>query len=525
MKTVFSHYTKVLPIIILAFACIFIYAGALNYPFLWDDEVLIVENPLIRSLANTPNILTSKFWAGSGNYYRPLPVLTYALDFRFWKLNPFGYHLTNLILHLTGVIFVYLILRRVFGKSAALAASLIYAVHPVCSSLVQPVFGRPGMLEVLLLATFFFFQRAPDKEWMEIACILSFGAALLAKESAMIFPLVPAAYAALYFDRRRIQKTVPVFAAIFLILAVYIASRFIWLPFRSSNPLAPIADLPLHWRLWTFAGVPLRYLGLWIFPLHLHNERHFTSASPADPMPWLGLGFMCLLLAAGIKFRKRHPFVLFGTLWFLIGLVPTCHPIRIPITMAEHWIYVPAVGLVWISAGILKALLAHPGRRGLVLAALMLLVSVYSARTLVRLRDWKDPITLYRADLRHAPGSFVLHNNLAVELFRKGDLAGAEKEFLAANKIEPRYGTTTNNLGVIAMRKGDAAGAEAYYRLSIRQSGYALAYVNLARLLLRQNQPDKALDVLRQAGEEHPFHTEIRGLLRKTERSLSPKNT
>ncbi len=308
-------------------------------------------------------------------------------------------------------------------------------------------------------------------------------------------------------------------------LGAYVAARFAWLPFRSNQTLSLIASTELHWRVWTFFKCIPIYLGLFIAPITLYVERQFVTTTLLDPVSWLGLTVLCGSLVFGWRWRGQRPAILFGVCWWLISLGPTCNIIPLPITMAEHWAYVPSVGLFWILADVLarSGLIGWCDERGRLcnpltqldafLPAIMLAVIVlsFSARAYLRSLEWKNGETLYTADLRYAKRSFILHTNLGVVLFRQGRPDEAAAAFDAALEIAPNYGTALSNRGVISMRRGNLPKAERYFRRAITTSGYALAYGNLALVLMATGRPEEAEKILRAGLARYPHDETLRG--------------
>ncbi|HMQ79238.1 MAG TPA: hypothetical protein PKD94_06695, partial [Ignavibacteria bacterium] len=133
-------------ILITAVLGIFSYSGGLNNTFTnWDDEEMVVNNPAVKSLS-VQNIL-SQFTTFHHSHYHPLVNISYAIEYRFAGLNPFVYHLTNLLFHLMNSILVYLILLRLSKNNfiAALAA-ILFAVHPLHTESVAWITERKDML-------------------------------------------------------------------------------------------------------------------------------------------------------------------------------------------------------------------------------------------------------------------------------------------------------------------------------------------------------------------------------------------
>jgi len=152
-----KHQRKII-IAVLIIAGFLVYVNAFPNKFVWDDEEQIVNNAVIREWGNLPVILTSgTFYAGgaglSGSFYRPLVSLFYFLNYQIWGLQPWGFHLFQIIFHLINVVLVYLLLEKilsVFGisyvKESAFLTALIFAVHPANAESVAYIGGIAEIL-------------------------------------------------------------------------------------------------------------------------------------------------------------------------------------------------------------------------------------------------------------------------------------------------------------------------------------------------------------------------------------------
>jgi hypothetical protein len=145
-----------------------LYANTLdNSFFIWDDQNLIVQNGFIRDLSGIPFLFTPDYWQSHpySGQYRALRTVSFALDYHFWGLNPFGYHLTNVLLHCLNVLLIYWLAFRVlsfagpriparvpekkdgnFNLYAAFACALLFAAHPVHVESVAWVKNRSDIL-------------------------------------------------------------------------------------------------------------------------------------------------------------------------------------------------------------------------------------------------------------------------------------------------------------------------------------------------------------------------------------------
>ncbi|MCX5716321.1 MAG: hypothetical protein NTV07_05660, partial [Candidatus Omnitrophica bacterium] len=111
--------TETLLLLLILFTASCLYLSSLNNPFIWDDNHLIISENNIRTFACIPEIFTTHLChnIGASNFYRPIQSLSFMIDYAAWKLNPFGYHLTNLLLHLINIILTYLLVKKVLKNS------------------------------------------------------------------------------------------------------------------------------------------------------------------------------------------------------------------------------------------------------------------------------------------------------------------------------------------------------------------------------------------------------------------------
>ncbi|PYI86247.1 MAG: hypothetical protein DME26_09380, partial [Verrucomicrobia bacterium] len=176
--------------LLLVLATALAYANSLNSSFLWDDDLLVVDNTYIRNWTYFKTALVSDLFHDCtdafASHYRPLQVVSYIFDYTFWGLKPFGYHLTNLLLHTGCVLLLFLVMEQLSGStllSAVVAGA--FAVHPVNTNAVAYVAGRAdplcfaGMLGSLLL--FLKYQRA-GKTGLYALSILCYVFALFSRE-------------------------------------------------------------------------------------------------------------------------------------------------------------------------------------------------------------------------------------------------------------------------------------------------------------------------------------------------------
>jgi len=170
------------PLIILALVVIVVFSPMLSNDFVWDDEMNITENNFVHSWDHLPQLFSREYLTqptdipyiqqrpiGAGEItYRPIATLTYFIDYHFWQLNAFGYHLHYLILHLINVILVFCLIQMlVKNEWAALMGALLFAIHPVQSEAVMIISFREDLLACLFFILALIFYVQPKRKVLE----------------------------------------------------------------------------------------------------------------------------------------------------------------------------------------------------------------------------------------------------------------------------------------------------------------------------------------------------------------------
>ena len=281
-----------------------VYGNSLQGGFHYDDVHSIVANPHIRHLDGIPGYFTSlsPFSADpQKGMYRPLLLVTYALDY-FWSgYSTLVFHSTNLVLHLACSLLVWNILLKIgFSTRTALVSSLLFALHPLATEPVNYVSSRSESLAALFLLGAFRFrlQQTAGSEWLALFC---FALGLLSKSIVMVFLGISLLYgicvesASLARHFRRDARFWGV-AAVYLIL--------IWkVGFLSSSLKQPVRALDV--QLWTQLKALVKYVDLVSMPVALNVEHQFFESH----VPWEGAVVASLLFLGRSRFWRGviHP--------------------------------------------------------------------------------------------------------------------------------------------------------------------------------------------------------------------------
>lgn len=435
------------------------YSNSLTNKFLWDDELLIVNNEYIKDLHNAPALFTKSITYGSSiesNAYRPLQMLTYALNYTVSKLDVRAYRLTNIAIHILVAIMLYWLTQLVSKNEVlSLITALIFVSHPIHTQAVTYISGRADPLAALfiLLSSIFYIKYSHNKNKISFyfLSILSFLLALLSKETALIVPLILLAYDYNYRSLRKVslKRHTP----FFLFGLIYIVLRKTVLNFPVEKTIIDVTTF-LERTPVIFKSLTMYFKKL-IIPLNLHMEYEPIVPPIADIQVILGLAITSILILTAIMYRKRERLIPFSIAWFFINYLPISNIYPLNAFFAEHWIYTPSLGL-FILAGWAVVKIYEKGRilKQPVCLVLATLLVCNFCLTVKQNGHWKEPEHFYKRLLKYSPNSFRVHYRLALLYFRKAMIDKGIEESKKSLKINPDYVPTYENLAAGYIIKG-----------------------------------------------------------------------
>jgi tetratricopeptide (TPR) repeat protein len=502
------------PFFILAIACAVVYANSLVNGFVWDDRALVNDNRFIREWRFLPKVFTTNLFGGAGHeaiFYRPVQTLTFMIDYRLWGLRPFGYHLTNLLLHLGCTILVYMFVARVAAWRTAMIAGLLFAVHPLQTEAVAYVSGRADSLAVgfglLSLLLYINAQAAPrDVPW-RVGSLAAFAVALLSKEMAMVFPALLILYDLLFDQPRSRSDLLARLRRRYLpylgVLALYGLVRHLSVGLRGFS--SEVSRTSLFERGLLVLKVFGEYLLLLVAPRNLHMERTVTIPSSLFEWPILGAAALLMLLAGlGAWAFRRNRSITFGLLWFFIAFLPISNLIPLNAEMAEHWMYLPAIGL-FLTVALGVETLERQGRGWLVTAPLVAVILLFGGLSIRRNLDWKDEVTFYELTLKASPESSRMYENLGLALMERNQYERAIEAFKTAIRLAPGAYKHYLGLGSVYRKMGRLEEAIEQYRIAlVFRPGSGLLHLALGQIYMQMGQEEKAITEFEQASDFLP---------------------
>lgn len=494
------------------------YAAGLQGGFVYDDHGSIEENAFLADSASLARTLSLRTIIDPNvpDGRRPLVILSYFLDRAVWGLRPFGYHLTNLVLHLLAVALVLVLMNRLLpGRPAAgYAAALLFGLHPALTEAVQvPAFREDLLVTVFLLLHLTAACRpglAIRHAWLSTAAL---ALALVSKESAVVGPVLMAlVWGCFPHTRPPRREGIQVLAAHAGLVAVCV---FFWLMGGLAGPRpGPPVALPFPYNLFTAPWLWLKALRTFAWPFPLLADYVIAPVSGIlDARFLVGLAATILWAAAAVVLVRPRPLLAFGMGWMLIAFLPVANLVPLFNAFAERYLYLLGVGFAALLAGALSFL---PGRqRALVLAAAAVL---YGGLTVRRLGDWADDYTLWSRTLAREPASARAHTWVGLELKARGAPEEALWHWREADRLNPRDVNALINIGILHGQQGDLRQAEQVLREAVRRRfDKADAHWNLAFALLMQGKEAEGIEEARQTLVLDPFHPAARAFMKETQ--------
>ena len=428
--------------LIILLAALGLYAYSIQFEYVLDDKIVISENNFVKKgYSGIKEILTTESFAGYfgsqkdlvvGARYRPLSIVTFAIEYAHFGLNPKISHLINVLLYILSGLLIFRLISLLIRKKKAthwllgipFLTALIFIIHPVHSEVVANVKGRDEIMTLLFsLLAFYSFFKAQGKQkilWSS-AGVISFFLALLSKENALTFiAIIPLGL--YFFTKIKIRSLVTPTILLVLTGLVYLYLRFSVIGYFLSsgkeitdimnNPFAGLETGEKYATIFYTLGL---YLKLLFFP---HPLTHDYYPYHIPVMTWAKWqAFVSLLLNAGLIFwalilMKRKSILSFGILFYFITLsIVSNLPFTVGTFMNERFLYISSLGFCLIIAWLISEVIPNwlgerKGSLGILNSGLLgILVLGFMSKTIERVPAWKDTFSLNSAAIKVSKNS------------------------------------------------------------------------------------------------------------------------
>lgn len=467
----------------------------LDHGFVLDDGLVLEKHRHVQNGTNgISQIMRTNYASGYQNFndglYRPLSLVTFALEKQWFDLNPKTSHFIQALLYGLALVLLTLWLRKLFapGSKWPLWIALLFALHPIHTEVVANLKSRDEIMAFLFFcgAAWLFTKwlSTPRKPVLLMGAALSYLFAAFSKESAVtfvaIFPLI-----AWYVS----AKGQPLFSKQNVIgTAVMAVPALLFLAVRSSvlselgevdsgvanllqNPLME-SDSFIH-RLATAAAIQGLYIQKLFLPFDLSHDYSYNAIPVVGLDSVKALFWMIInagLIGLGIWGAMQKKWWAFGILFYYITVAVVANLIILIGAMAgERFLFSPTLGwCIAIVAGI-SLLPLKENLRPIVFAGVAL---IWSVLTLQRIPEWESNYTLFTADVDRVPNSARAHYNAGTAMNDEAALrpneatalrSEAAQHMRTALEIWPEYQDAYNNLGIILLNAGNYEAAHQVY--------------------------------------------------------------
>ncbi len=525
----------------------------------WDDPMSVTSNPLIRELSwkNTAYFFSDLRHAGV-DLYKPLVLLSHAIEFHFFKLDPRIYHATNLALHLANCALVYYLIL-LLGETAVFAflVAILFGIHPMHVESVAWVTERKDLLYGLFflasLASYIKYDRSEIRKYYFLSLLL-FTLSLLSKPMAVTLPLI----LILYDYQKKRALGIPLFLEK---LPFFVLSLLFGMLTLLSIPVSIEANRLFKFpeNLLLIGDALVFYVAKLAFPVDLSLCYPFPI-TPGFVFPFLP-SISLILLTGILLWRYPQQKIVFGTLFFLAAILPTLQIAPSAFLAADRYTYISSIGFFYLAVEIFLNLLARakPIIKKILWLLPLLIILFLCQATWKRCGVWKNSLTLWSdvlakytdeaidkqiqkngkannavvagfnnrgfyyltvgenkkaiADLDRAVGLAPLFaeafNNRGVAYSQLGQHDKAIENLSEALKIKPNYAEAHNNRGYEYNAIGDHVKAFIDFNESLRlRPNHAPSYNNRGIQYSYQGLHQKALVDFNQAIELDPYFSE-----------------
>jgi tetratricopeptide (TPR) repeat protein len=496
--------------LIIIFCISVVYARGLNYDFVnYDDYDLVLNNEsFISHPANIGTSFTTHVFTTHRKesvYYRPILLVSYIIDYQVWKLNPKGYHLTNILLHCLTTIMVFLLINSLLqNQILALFTSLFFALHPIQVESVVWIAGRNDILVGLFISMMMYFYirhyEKPEKKNIYLLWAgLSFTLALFTKESAafciFLMPIYDIVMRKISFAKLFSKDSLLKLSPLAVILAIYLIIRLILFG-EIAGTEKLYGMLSLIGRLKLLPAIITEHLSLLIAPFWLSVEH------PLDKILWLNFPWYLVAIAAVllmisiIVWTWRHqPQISFGVLWMAVCIFPALNIFPLAVPIFEHRLYTASIGFtIIICYGIFQLFKSRAQLIGRLL--LLLLITACGIGSYLRLPVWQNSETLWLDAIEKAPSAQRAYFNLAGYYFDRQKYNKTEELLNKYIELRPDDFTGYSKLRqtYFAARQFDKA-LEICKRLITLDTHDQNRYVDLGVFFEKMDLPDSAIRV------------------------------
>ncbi len=474
-------------VLLLAAVTILAYRPAWNGGFLWDDDAYVTNNELLTAPDGLRRIW---FSFDSPSQYFPLVYTTFRIERALWGLNPAGYHVVNVLLHVANALLVWRLLARLRVPGAWLAGA-IFALHPVQVESVAWITERKNVLMgffflLTLLTWVEFLDQQTRRRWrLYLLALVLYALALLSKTTACTLPV--ALLLILRLRKKSVTKGTLLQVVPFVVLGIAMGLLTIWWERYHQGTHGPLFALGSIERILIASRAVWFYFGKLFWPSNLTFIYPRWIVSPTDPLQyaWLAaLGGLC----AAIFFARRY-----------VGRSLEVAALFFVATLS------PVLGFIMLYT--FRYTASFKESRHSIFGAAVCIVAALAVFTWRQSTMYADIEALWRTTIARNPGCWMAHNNLGIVLSQKGEIDEAIAHYRKTLEMSPDFADADYNLGNALLQKGEIDAAIVHCRRAVTiQPNDPEAQVALGNALLQKGLIDESIVHYQKALAIRPYY-------------------
>ena len=503
----------------------------------YDDQNYVVLNPRVTSGLELDGIQWAFTHVHASNWH-PLTMISHMLDCQLYGLQPWGHHLTSILLHAIAAILLFLALRELTGNVwSSVFVAAVFGVHPLRVESVAWVSERKDVLSgvffMLILWAYARYARGNSaRTFWYITVIVFFTLGLMCKPTLVTVPFVLLLLD--YWPLGRNQSS-PFLGygitrqtwsrLVFEKLPLFVLSAASCLATLLAQKQALDASLkpPFGERVGNALVSYAIYLRQMIWPARLAVLYPYPESNLKVSNVIFALLLLLTISVAFFLWRKKYPFLLVGWLWYLGMLVPMIGIIQVGSQVrADRYTYLPEIGLyLLVGWGAMQLFHQWHRSRAILAVASLLIITTLITRSYFQTYYWQNTETLWKHAIATTSNNYIASNNLAQFLFQSRRFDEAIAECQRTLKIKPDFAAAHNNLGAAFVenrgrngpggQNGAVEEAIAHYQRALQiNPDFVQAQSNLGTALLLKGQVDEAIPHYQKALEIDPNYAEAR---------------
>ncbi|MDR2426276.1 MAG: DUF6056 family protein [Endomicrobium sp.] len=415
-----------------------VYFRSLKYDYTYfDDDVLVILNhDFISNYKNIPKFfLKGAFYTGDNSFYRPILTLSFSIDSMIAGKNPFMYHLTGLLLHISAVFLIFVFLRKLeFNEMLVFLFTSIFAVHPAFAHAVAWIPGRNDLLLTVfvllsLIFLFDYFNKEKKNTVKIFMALFLFALAVFTKESASTMVAVMPVFMFLFCKNIRKKDYIVVFTASALIFCAYIGLRIYVLTGNAAEItfdfLKTIKSILIYCE---YLVIPYR---IYLFPdnIDLNFLTFFSSLMAFVP------------LMASLFFNiGRKKVILFGAFWCLVFLMPSFMASERIISFLPHRLYVISTGFIIMFIEFFSSASEKFKPAGkYVIFLLFIFISLFTWSSCIHVKKFQNKYIYISHAISEQPQSNMLRCKMAQYYAENGKYEEARRELAKVTSKDGTY--------------------------------------------------------------------------------------